>query len=221
MNSIQDYSVMLNRLRKERMRLNLSQEQLGQQIGMSGNHYGKAEIGTRYFTHSELKLLFITEIDMHYVFTGMSGSKQYAELLRDLSYNSLLDILQLLPIISDLYRHSGMATRKNNSEYRSFGCLPILYGNRKSLFWAYRKWLDLTQKEMAEKFGIEIKTYCKLEKKRSLPNSYIVYTFYQMSLLPPAFLIESESGMRLTISSFLTSLDQCTRNAFIKFITGQ
>ena len=53
MNNSQDYCVMLKRLKSERLRLKLSQEQLGQKIGMSGNHYGKAEKGTRYFSNAK------------------------------------------------------------------------------------------------------------------------------------------------------------------------
>ena len=92
MNNSQDYCVMLKRLKSERLRLKLSQEQLGQKIGMSGNHYGKAEKGTRYFSNAELKLLYATDIDMQYIFTGVHASSQYIDILIDLSFKPLLDI---------------------------------------------------------------------------------------------------------------------------------
>ncbi len=220
MNNSQDYCVMLKRLKSERLRLKLSQEQLGQKIGMSGNHYGKAENGTRYFSNAELKLLYATDIDMQYIFTGVHASSQYIDILIDLSFKPLLDIIQLFPIVSNLYHDIGYPTRNYIKEFYSFGCLPILNDSKKSLFWAYRKWLDITQKEMADRFGIEIKTYCKLEKKRSSPNSYMVYALYQMSLLPPAILIESEQGLRITISSLLAAMNTAERNTFLNFISG-
>ena len=64
------YEDFLARLKEERLRLGLSQDDIGRLLRMTQSHYSKAELGSRRFTYYELQCLCDTDVDVFYLFTG-------------------------------------------------------------------------------------------------------------------------------------------------------
>lgn len=64
------YQSFCERLKEERLRLELSQVEIGQILRMSQSHYSKIELGTRRLTYYETQCLSETNADVYYIFTG-------------------------------------------------------------------------------------------------------------------------------------------------------
>ena len=64
------YQNFVERLKEERLRLVLSQAELGRRLRMGQSHYSKVELGTRRFTYYETQCLCETDVDIYYIFTG-------------------------------------------------------------------------------------------------------------------------------------------------------
>ena len=70
------YQDFLDRLKEERLRLGLSQDEMGRLLRMTQSHYSKAEHGAKRFTYYETQCICDTDVDVYQTYTliGNTGN---------------------------------------------------------------------------------------------------------------------------------------------------
>lgn len=213
------YNDVLIRLREERCRLSLSQKEMGQCARMTQSNYSKAELGTRRLSYHELRYLCKSEADMHYIFTGIHGNRQYAELFGDSSYAELLYYLRmiyaLITFCREKHGEEDWAEIFDRVQY-----VPWLEESvqTKSIFFAVRRKMDWQQMKMSEKLGVDIKKLRDLENKRSLPDSELLWRMYDMFHIPPAVVLKDRKGLASEVSSLMEVLELTNGKTILGFI---
>ena len=72
-----DYADVLERLKEERERHKISQEEMGQLMRMTQSHYSKAELGKKRFSYYEMMYLCDSALDLYYIYSCQIGDEKY------------------------------------------------------------------------------------------------------------------------------------------------
>lgn len=198
----------LERLKEERNRLSLSQKEMGQCARMAQSNYSKVELGMRRLSYHELKYLCRSEVDVHYIFTGIRGANQYTDFFSDCSYAELLYYLRMMYAMVAFCREKEEAECWNTTFDRVQYVPWIEEGqNTRSIFFALRRNMDWQQIKMAEKLGVDIKKFRELENGRSLPDSELLWRLYDMFRIPPAVVLKDRKGLVSEVSSLVEVME--------------
>ena len=87
-----DYNDVINRIKEERARLGLSQNEMARYVRVNQSTFNKVEQGTRRFNYSELKYLCDSPVDVFYVITGKKCGEKYKEYFARYEYEQLVNI---------------------------------------------------------------------------------------------------------------------------------
>lgn len=90
------YNDVLERLKEERNRLLLSQNEMARIVHMTQSNYSKVELGLRRLGYDELKYLCESQLDVYYIFTGCRSSRKYMEFLLQCDYSELCCYLSII-----------------------------------------------------------------------------------------------------------------------------
>lgn len=145
------YEDFLARLKEERLRLGLSQDDIGRLLRMTQSHYSKAELGSRWFTYYELQCLCDTDVDVFYLFTGHRFESVNDENMKKKPMGKLIFYMNTLcNLISYLDGEETIALSENDrKKIRYIQSSQIRMGDsRTGLFWL-RTVLDYNQFKMA------------------------------------------------------------------------
>lgn len=145
------YEDFLARLKEERLRLGLSQDDIGRLLRMTQSHYSKAELGSRRFTYYELQCLCDTDVDVFYLFTGHRFESVNDENMKKKPMGKLIFYMNTLcNLISYLDGEEAIALSENDrKKIRYIQSSQIRMGDsRTGLFWL-RTVLDYNQFKMA------------------------------------------------------------------------
>ncbi len=209
------YQDVLSRLKEERENRELSQEEISRYMKMSQSLYSKAELGNRRFTYHEVRYLIDSDIDLHYVFTGIRAKSECETFLPNHSYVRLLGYLNMVvAAVLYCYGEKRVTERKKlyaRVRYVNYAMQAVC--RNENILLAARKDLDYTQQEIAEQLHVDIKTLRALENGRSLPNSEILWKIYHSFQIPPAVFIEDPKGIRSEIGYMLGLMDEEVRSA--------
>ncbi len=217
-----DYFSMLQRLKEERERRNLTQRLLCYQMKIQQSHFSKVETGLRRFTYHELKGLCATDIDVLYVFTGKRPKIE----LDFLDPESLCpeEILCFLDIIYTLAHTAYSADcSKTSFEQIRQQLAYIRYGSgtgkaKGSIFLYVRNRCGHTQQTMADMLGIDIKKLRQLEKGRLMPDSEIVWKMYDLFRISPAFILKDPKGLLNELSHVLGLMKENDREVVLHIL---
>lgn len=212
------YEDVLGRLREERLRLSLSQMQMGQLLHMSQSHYSKIELGSRRLTFAEMKDLCRTKVDVHYIFTGERGSEHYRDLFVKCDYVELICCVNIVFSVSLFSGKEGIRQPWKTICEKTMFLQYVEEGHNfnKNLFYSLRRGMDIRQQKMAEKLGVDIKKLRDLENGRCLPDSEILFRMYQMFQVPPAFFLKDKKNV---ISFICILMDMLNEEQRIKLLS--
>lgn len=200
-----DYEGVLQRLKEERIRHNLSQRQISYQMRMMQSHYSKAELGKKRFTFYEMQCLSETDIDIQYVYTGHRNTGKYKDFFNDCTYR------QEICYISILYSLLAYLGEKDSSGkwavlYKRIEYMKYIFMTGKdndNILFSVRQYLDYTQFKMAELLGVDVKKLRELENGRTLPDSEMLWTIYDLFHIPPSILLKDRKGVAYELCSLL------------------
>lgn len=203
------YDDLLIRLVNERRRLALSQREMGRHMRMNQSNYSKVELGKRRLSYYELKHLCDTDIDLHYVFTGKRCSEKYQDYFETCSYSQLLCTLS---IVSSVAEFCCTFEQSDNDRFLSVWTELARLADRgqklnRSLFGQIRKLLGHSQKEMAEKLGMDVKKLRELENGRCQPDSELLCRLYELFGVLPAVVLQDKRGLISEICCLLETFD--------------
>lgn len=98
------YTEMLKRLKEERVRLGLLQEDMAKHVRMSQSHYSKIEKGFGRLSYYELQYLCGSGVDFYYVYTDERFNGKHERLLLESNVSKLRCYLDIIYSVSTLDR---------------------------------------------------------------------------------------------------------------------
>ena len=214
------YNDVLKRLKQERQRLCLTQEEMGLCARMSQSNYSKIELGSRRLSYCELQYLCDTDIDLYYIFTGSRCSKKYNEVFFNYSYQELLCFLNIVSSVSELcYANEGGDNRRHERVQSGlFRLSDWEHRLNRNVFLSLRQSLEYSQFEMAVKLGVDVKKLRALENGRCLPDSELISKLYQAFYISPAVVLKDKKGVISEIGLLMESMDEETGEDVFQFV---
>ncbi len=212
------YHDVVQRLREERLRCNLSQEKISSLLNMTQSHYSKLELGNGRFSYRELKNLCQTDIDMHYVFTGQKAEGSlYDEWKREHNVKEQKYILSILTSMI-IYGDKEVRTHFQSEQLEYIRYIVSMENSGNTIFQLLRDYTGYTQLNMAAVFGVDIKKYRGLEKGNKLPDSEILMKLYNNFGIGPLIILDDERGFGFLICDILQNLEEEFRSRIVKIL---
>lgn len=214
------YQEFLERLKEERLRANLSQEEIGKKIRISQSHYSKIELGTRRLSYYEIQCLCEVNIDLYYIFTNKKSIIKnesfweqctFAELVYYL--NMICSMLTYLHQNKFLYLPEYIVERIKNIQY-----VLMPSEKSKSIFYKLRRALSYNQIKMAEVIDVDVKKLRAMESGKILPDSEIIWQLSELFYIPHALLLRDKDGLICEISYLLHFIDENKRKDILDCI---
>ena len=139
------YKSFRERLKEERVRLSLSQLEIGQLLRMSQSHYSKVELGTRRLSYYETQCLCETKADVYYIFTGKKCNVEMERFLLGCTFEELVCYLEILCVLLASLNNRNMIMLTNSMHKRieniQYTLMPCKKG--KTIFYKYEKGFEL------------------------------------------------------------------------------
>lgn len=203
------YNDALIRLREERCRLSLSQNDMARYIHINQSNYSKVEQGLRRLSYNELTCLCETAVDMHFVFTGQRGNSYYLEKMKDCSYSEAICYLNMIHSFISLSDKKGSDCELKDL-YERAKYIPLIEENQHStnIWRVLRYYMNWQQQKMADKLGIDVKKLRDLENGRNMPDGELLCRVYEVFGIPPALLLKDRKGVLSEITILLGMLDK-------------
>lgn len=203
------YSDVLIRLKEERCRLSLLQNDMARYIHINQSNYSKVEQGLRRLSYNDLTCLCETAIDMHYVFTGQRGNSYYLEQLKECSYSEAICYLNMIHsfIVLDGKKDSDSELK---DLYERARYIPLIEENQHStnIWRVLRYYMNWQQQKMADKLGIDVKKLRGLENGRNMPDAELLCRIYDVFGIPPALILKDRKGVLSEITILLGMFDK-------------
>ena len=203
-----DYNDVINRIKEERARLGLTQNEMARYVCINQSTFNKVEQGTRRFNYSELKYLCDSPVNVYYVITGKKCGEKYKEYFSQYGYEQLVNIMnivssvmmgvdegELLGYWKTIYVNAEVLWCKENKK------------SEINLFFLIRRLRDYRQQQMASLLGVDPKKLRDLENNRNLPDSELIWRMYQVFGLSPAFLLKDKNCLVNEVCFVLERLD--------------
>lgn len=203
-----DYSDVINRIKEERARLGLTQNEMARYVCINQSTFNKVEQGTRRFNYSELKYLCDSPVDVYYVITGKKCGEKYKEYFTQYGYEQLVNIMNIISSVM-MGVEEGYLLEYWKTIYVN-GEVLWCKENKKSqinLFFLIRRLRDYRQQQMASLLGVDPKKLRDLENNRNLPDSELIWRMYQLFGLSPAFLLKDKNCLVNEVCFELERLD--------------
>lgn len=214
------YFSVLQRLREERERRNLTQQLLCCHMKIQQSHFSKAETGQRRFSYRELEGLCRTDIDVLYVFTGMRA-KAGREFLTfaEPGLEEILCLLNIVYILADAAWSADCSKTSYEQIRRLLEYIKCGSGNgRSNVFHYIRNKRGYTQQKMADALGMDIKKLRELEKGRLLPDSEIIWKMYDLFHVSPALILKDPRGLLHELNYVLDLLEDSDREIMLRIL---
>lgn len=204
------YEDVLKRLKEERHRLSLTQNDMSRCVRMSQSNYSKIELGLRRLNYYELKYLCESDVDVHYIYTGLKSNGQYNEFFSKCKYaeiNCFLSVIYSIAVLRSREREAASGKWKDILERIKY--VPLIEDSQKpyNIFLAIRRSQDYRQQKMAEIIGVDVKKLRDLENGRCLPDSELLCRLYELFRIPPAAILKDKKSMESEISLVLEMMD--------------
>lgn len=213
------YNDVLERLKEERNRLLLSQNEMARIVHMTQSNYSKVELGLRRLGYDELKYLCESQLDVYYIFTGYRSSRKYMEFLLQCEYSELCCYLSIIYSVVVL-RKGKCATECWKSILDRTKYVPLIVDNpkAKNIFLVLRNSINCRQSKLAEELGVDIKKYRDLEKGRGLPDSELLWRLYDSFHISPMVLLKDKNGLACEISTLMETVETDKGNVLFEII---
>lgn len=202
------YDSMLEWLIQYRKRLGMTQEQLGENIGMSQERYSYLENGVTKISAQNLKAFIELGWNVDYLITGVDYKNNILELQNVFcefagEHESDLVIKFLAEVILLRAKKYEYAEDKKD-DIANIDLLDYLvqFWNDFSMILFVRKKLELSQISMAEKLGVGIKKYRELERENKYADAEILLHLYHMTGYQPTLFLNI-SDRKMSIMSLV------------------
>ena len=209
-----EYQKFCDRLKEERMRLSLSQMEIGHLLRMSQSNYSKVELGKRYLSYYEIQYLCATDIDVYYVFTGERGHQVEADdFFGNITVEETKRDLELLCVLyAFLYKTKKLTSSLDDHkkiENLRFALMPGEKG--KTIFYKLRRALNYNQGQMTKLMNMDPKKLRNLKNGKILPDSQVMCQMMDLFSIPYALFLNDKKGLISEINCLLKNMDESKR----------
>lgn len=186
------YTTIPERLYEYRQRLNKTQKEMSESLGISPSQYYKLENGQHIISYESLKVFEENGYDVVYLLTGETYKpgilERYLEKCRNASDCAQMLTLMIWVVeqgirkiseeVPDALKHMWKYVTLTENEYRT-----------KNIWLNIREVEQLSQIKMAHIIDIDVKRYRRIEKMMALPDAAILSVLYEkLSYSPLLFL---------------------------------
>ena len=199
------YEDVLNRLKEERRRLGLTQRELGGCVRLTQVGYSKVESGARRLNYYEVKYLCDSEVDVHYVFTGLKCPIVFREFFQEFNYTELMNLFSILTSVAEMRDDKDGDSRWRRMIWYAeiFSSVGEESSADPGVFLNLRRFMGYNQHSMAEKLGVDVKKLRDLENGRNLPDSELLSRLYSCYGICPAVVLKDRNCLASEIGCLL------------------
>jgi len=211
-----DYKDFLLRLKEERIRCGLTQQQLCCRTGITQGCFSRAETGRIRLSFLELRRFCASGMDIFYAFTGNKAADR-----PDFPKPSAASPEELLSLLGIIYIHAD--TVRIQSRILS----GISAGTHSGIFrdspfgrvWKQLSYLQYLSGSTRTNQNI---FYClrNLEKGRRLPDCEIIWMLYDQFHVSPAFILNDPKGLWNELDYVLGLLEDTHRETMLQILKG-
>jgi len=231
-----DYRDFLLRLKEERLRCGLTQQQLCCHTETTQGCFSRAETGHIHISFPKLRKFCTSGMDIFYAFTGNKAANRLDFLEPSAaSPEELLSLLGIVYIHADAVRIqgrilSGVSAGTHSSIFRDspFGIvweqlsyLQYLSGSTRTsrnIFYCLRNHYGYTQWNMADLLGMDVKKLRNLEKGRRSPDSEVIWRLCNQFHVSPAVILHDPRGLWNELNYVLGLLEDTHREAMLRIL---
>lgn len=188
------YQEFLQRMVRYRQQLNLTQEKMGQELGITQSQFSKHELGKTIVSYKMLVTFAGMGWDMDYLFTGKKTAPKspvLSERIKGLEASKRSAMIRLVA-----WALETALVRDDKEEDTELKCELCILKNRAeaentdSILYQLREISDMSQFAMAEMLGVNIKKYRMLERTQIYPDAELLLEIYRTTgCRPSLFLI--------------------------------
>ena len=216
------YDNFLHRLNQYRLRLNMTQEETGSELGVTQSQFSKMELGKIIIPYKVLVLLMEMGWDVDYFITGKETCQSISEL------NLFMDGVEekyrkeLLSAVA-WFLEQGINKFVLDISFETkceIGILKKRASEEKfeSVLYEARKIAGIAQIPMSEKLGVNIKKYRKLEKEQLCPDAELLLRIYEETGCKPSLLFNCINVESLIINDLWNDITPPVRKSILSLV---
>lgn len=189
-----DYSEVVERLQKYRRVQSKTQEEMSAVMGVTQSHYAKLESGANVISYDCLMKFKLNGGDVHFLITGqhlMPGPlDSYMDKLRTDTGRLQMFRFILWAVNLGLSLEHEVKCELPESVFKNLILAQMELDRSGNIWKCIRKLDDITQIQMADILGMNIKRYIRLEKEVIRPDAEILFRLYSRLFYAPLLVIE-------------------------------
>ncbi|MCI8370808.1 MAG: hypothetical protein HFI75_00140 [Lachnospiraceae bacterium] len=213
------YNKTLQRLVKYRHIQQMTQIDMGNWFGITQSHYSKMELGRIEIPYKFLCKLYAGNWDIDYLVTGIyNGAQEHMldGLFRSCREQDRYELMKLaLWLIDQVIDRS-----KDHTSVLERRILHMLLegGPVSSVMYLIRNVIDFSQVIMAERLGLGMKKYRRMEKGDTQPDLELLTIVYHLSGCRPSLFLGSEEGAFVILKSLWNCIDKDFQYHLLPFL---
>ena len=213
------YEEFLKRLVQYRIRLNMTQETISRQLGITQSQLSKQELGKIIVPYKSLVSFMKMGWDVDYLLTGKSFRREESKLTDMLND---VEEVNYKPMLEFIAWTLARGIEKSASGLSMEICILKMKCNEdtdESIMYEIRKIAGEAQIAMAERLGVNIKKYRALEKEQVFPDAELLLGIYEITGCRPSLFLMDDHIEDVIIDDLWSRVDSERRKEILAIIS--
>ena len=217
------YEEFLKRLVQYRIRLNMTQETISRQLGITQSQLSKQELGKIIVPYKSLVSFMKMGWDVDYLLTGKSFRREESKLtdmlndVEEVNYKPMLEFIAWT-LARGIEKSASGLSMEDQCEI----CILTMKCNEdtdESIMYEIRKIAGEAQIAMAERLGVNIKKYRALEKEQVFPDAELLLGIYEITGCRPSLFLMDDHIEDVIIDDLWSRVDSERRKEILAIIS--
>ena len=217
------YEEFLKRLVQYRIRLNMTQETISRQLGITQSQLSKQELGKMIVPYKSLVSFMKMGWDVDYLLTGKSFRREESKLtdmlndVEEVNYKPMLEFIAWT-LARGIEKSASGLSMEDQCEI----CILKMKCNEdtdESIMYEIRKIAGEAQIAMAERLGVNIKKYRALEKEQVFPDAELLLGIYEITGCRPSLFLMDDHIEDVIIDDLWSRVDSERRKEILAIIS--
>ena len=217
------YEEFLKRLVQYRIRLNMTQETISRQLGITQSQLSKQELGKIIVPYKSLVSFMKMGWDVDYLLTGKSFRREESKLtdmlndVEEVNYKPMLEFIAWT-LARGIEKSASGLSMEDQCEI----CILKMKCNEdtdESIMYEIRKIAGEAQIAMAERLGVNIKKYRALEKEQVFPDAELLLGIYEITGCRPSLFLMDDHIEDVIIDDLWSRVDSKRRKEILAIIS--
>ena len=217
------YEEFLKRLVQYRIRLNMTQETISRQLGITQSQLSKQELGKIIVPYKSLVSFMKMGWDVDYLLTGKSFRREESKLtdmlndVEEVNYKPMLEFIAWT-LARGIEKSASGLSMEDQCEI----CILKMKCNEdtdESIMYEIRKIAGEAQIAMAERLGVNIKKYRALEKEQVFPDAELLLGIYEITGCRPSLFLMDDHIEDVIIDDLWSRVDSERRKEILAIIS--